>query len=86
MGRISHSSFHGMQPIGPSAVIAVGAGVTGNDHEKYPYECPRELTVDDIKKIVEEWRHAAECARDAGFDGVEIHSASGYIIDLFLEV
>lgn len=86
MGRVTHSSFHGLQPVGPSAVIANGAGTTGGDLEKHEYECPRELSVDDIKKVVEEWRHAAQCAKEAGFDGVEIHSANGYLLDLFLSV
>ena len=86
MGRVTHSTFHGLQPVGPSAVIANGAGTTGGDLEKHAYECPRELSVDDIKKVVEEWRHAAQCAKEAGFDGVEIHSANGYLLDLFLSV
>lgn len=86
MGRVTHSTFHGLQPVGPSAVIANGEGTTGGDLKKHPYECPRELSVDDIKKVVEEWRHAAQCAKDAGFDGVEIHAANGYFVDIFLSV
>ena len=86
MGRVTHSTFHGLQPVGPSAVIANGAGTTGGDLQKHPYECPRELSVDDIKKVVEEWRHAAECAKEAGFDGIEIHAANGYLLDIFLSV
>ena len=86
MGRVTHSTFHGLQPVGPSAVIANGAGTTGGDLQKHQYECPRELSVDDIKKLVEDWRHAAQCAKEAGFDGVEIHSANGYLLDLFLSV
>jgi N-ethylmaleimide reductase len=86
MGRVTHSSFHGLQPSGPSPVVAVGAGTMGKDLVKHPYEVPRELSVDDIKLAVEEYRHAAQCAKDAGFDGVEIHSANGYFIDIFLSV
>jgi 2,4-dienoyl-CoA reductase-like NADH-dependent reductase (Old Yellow Enzyme family) len=86
MGRVTHSSFHGLQPSGPSAVVAVGAGTMGKDLEKHPYEVPREMSVDDIKLAVEEYRHAAQCAEDAGFDGVEIHAANGYFIDIFLSV
>jgi hypothetical protein len=86
MGRVTHSSFHGLQPLGPSAVLAGGEGTTGKDLKKHPYEVPREATVDDIKRSVEEYRHAAQCAKEAGFDGVEIHSANGYFIDIFLSV
>jgi N-ethylmaleimide reductase len=86
MGRVTHSSFHGLQPLGPSPVLAGGEGTMGKDLVKHPYETPREATVDDIKRSVEEYRHAAQCAKDAGFDGVEIHSANGYFIDIFLSV
>jgi uncharacterized membrane protein len=44
------------------------------------------LTVDEIAETVEEFRHAAVCAKEAGLDGVEIHAANGYLIDTFLQV
>jgi len=84
MGRISHSSFHGLQPIGPSPIVASGQGTVGKDFAFHPYEVPREASIADIKVMVEEWRNAAQCAKEAGFDGVEIHAANGYCIDLFL--
>lgn len=63
MGRVTHSSFHGLQPVGPSPIVATGAETNGADFKKHPYEVPREVSTDDIKKMVEEWRHAAQCAK-----------------------
>jgi N-ethylmaleimide reductase len=49
-----------------------------------PFEMPRELSESEIAEIVGAYRHAARCAREAGFDGVEVHGANGYLIDQFL--
>ncbi len=85
-GRASHSSFHMNRelPVAPSAVRLNG------DHiytpiGKQPYETPRALETYEIPLIVEDYRRAAERARFAGFDGVEIHAANGYLIDQFLQ-
>ena len=50
-----------------------------------PYEVPRALETEEIPGVVEEYRHAALLAKEAGFDGVELHGANGYLIDQFLQ-
>ena len=84
-GRASHSSFlDGKMPVAPSAIAINGEGVhtpTG----KQPHETPRALETDEIPGIVADYRAAAARAQDAGFDGVEIHSANGYLLDSFLQ-
>jgi N-ethylmaleimide reductase len=85
-GRASHSSFHEKQglPVAPSAVKLIRDYIH-TPIGKQPYETPRALETDEVPAIVEDYRRAAERARTAGFDGVEIHSANGYIIDQFLQ-
>ena len=74
MGRVTHSSFHGLQPVSASALAATGdAHLLGK--KKSPYEVPRALETAEIPKVVEELRHAAACAKEAGFDGDELHGA-----------
>ena len=85
MGRVTHSSYFGLQPIAPSAVIANGDGPLGADCAKHPYEMPRALELDEIPTVIEEYRVAAQNAKDAGFDGIELHSANGYFLDLWLQ-
>jgi 2,4-dienoyl-CoA reductase-like NADH-dependent reductase (Old Yellow Enzyme family) len=84
-GRASHSAFHGGElPVAPSPVRLEGDGVhtpTG----KQPYETPRALRSDELPGIVADYVAAAERARAAGFDGVEVHSANGYLLDQFLQ-
>lgn len=84
-GRASHSSFHdGRPPVAPSAIKLSGDSIhtpTG----KQPYEVPRALETAEIPRVVEDYRRAAENARRAGFDGVEIHGANGYLVDEFLQ-
>lgn len=84
-GRASHSSFHdGDLPVAPSAIKIEGEGVhTANG--KQPYETPRALETAEVKAVVEDYRQAAERAKEAGFDGVEVHSANGYLLDEFLQ-
>ncbi len=83
MGRVSHPDFQGGQlPVGPSAIAAAGEAHTPIG--KKPYVVPRALSVDEIKAIIGDYAAAARRAIDAGFDGVEVHGANGYLIDQFI--
>jgi N-ethylmaleimide reductase len=70
-------------PVAPSAVAAPGTHFT-RTFESVPFETPRPLTEADIARIVGDFAQAARNAQAAGFDGVEIHGANGYLIDQFL--
>ncbi len=85
-GRASHSSYQpeGKLPVAPSA-IKIAGDKAHTPNGKQPYETPRALETAEIPGIVEDYRKAAERAKNAGFDGVEIHSANGYLIDQFLQ-
>lgn len=84
-GRASHSSFHnGDLPVAPSAVKLNGDGIH-TAGGKVPHEIPRALETEEIPAIVADYRRAAERAKDAGFDGIEVHSANGYLLDQFLQ-
>ena len=85
-GRASHSSFHenGELPVSASAVKH-GGDYIHTPVGKRPYETPRALETDEIPGIVQDYREAARRAKEAGFDGIEIHSANGYLIDQFLQ-
>ncbi|MEI6065860.1 MAG: alkene reductase [Methylococcaceae bacterium] len=83
VGRISHPDFHaGALPVAPSAIAPQGDAVTPTGMQ--PFVTPRALETDEIQGIVEDYRKAAKNALTAGFDGVEIHSANGYLLDEFL--
>jgi len=85
-GRASHSDFHnGDLPVSASAIAITGDGIHTPDGQKKPYEAPRALETHEIPGVVEDYRRAAERAKAAGFDGVEIHSANGYLLDQFLQ-
>jgi N-ethylmaleimide reductase len=85
-GRASHSSFHenNQLPVAASAIKINGEGIH-TPLGKQPYETPRALETDELSLVVEDYRKAAERAKMAGFDGVEIHAAGGYLIDTFLQ-
>jgi N-ethylmaleimide reductase len=85
VGRISHSSFHnGDAPVAPSVIQPEGQTFTA-DGRQVPFETPRALRTEEIATVVEQYRQGAENAQAAGFDGVEIHGANGYLIDQFLQ-
>ena len=84
VGRISHTSLlpDGVQPVAPSAIRANAKTFTADGFVDVSE--PRALALDEIPGVVEEFRTAARNAIEAGFDGVEIHGANGYLIDQFL--
>ncbi len=83
MGRIVHPSFlGGAQPVSSSATTAPGDAHTNDG--KQPYVEARPLTLDDIARLLDEYAHAARNAIAAGFGGVQLHAANGYLIDQFL--
>lgn len=84
-GRVSHSSLQpgGALPVAPSAVAAPGMHMDRTG-QPVPFETPRALEEAEIPSYVALFRQAAENARAAGFDGVEVHGANGYLIDQFL--
>jgi 2,4-dienoyl-CoA reductase-like NADH-dependent reductase (Old Yellow Enzyme family) len=84
-GRASHSDFHGGElALAPSAVRLDGDHIWTPDGKK-DYETPREMTLEQIAATIGDYRAAARRAREAGFDGIELHAANGYLIDQFLE-
>ena len=83
VGRVSDSTFlQGQQPVAPSPVPPPGTVTLVRP--KKEFEVPRALTIPEIKNVVEEFRQGAANALAAGFDGVEIHGANGYLLDQFL--
>lgn len=84
-GRSSHSSFHnGELAVAPSA-IAIDEEYIHTPTGKQPHEVPRALETSEMAGIAAEYRNAAKAAMEAGFDGVEIHAANGYLLDTFLQ-
>jgi N-ethylmaleimide reductase len=82
-GRVAHpDNIGGQQPVAPSALKAEGKAFTAGGFKEYVM--PRELSLSEIKNIIEEYRQAAEQAKLAGFDGVELHAAFGYLPNQFL--
>lgn len=82
-GALSQGNIYGQETLGPSAVQPKGGKL-----ELYggqgPYAVPKAATADDIKDVIQSFTQAARRAKTAGFDGVEIHGANGYILDQFL--
>ena len=83
MGRIVHPYFlDGEKPVSASATTAPGHAHTPEGVK--PYEEARPLRLDEIPRVIEDYRNAAEQAKKAGFDGVQLHAANGYLIDQFI--
>lgn len=83
MGRVTHPEFQdGEQPVGPSAITAAGESHTPSGTR--PYVEPRALRTDELPGIVDDYVLAAHNAIAAGFDGVELHGANGYLLDQFI--
>jgi N-ethylmaleimide reductase len=88
VGRVSHSSFQpgGVLPVAPSAVpISADLKTMTADGKVVSYETPRALETSEIPGVIDAYRQAARNALKAGFDGVEIHGANGYLIEQFLQ-
>jgi N-ethylmaleimide reductase len=90
VGRVSSPKVNGLQPIAPSALTAQNTsvyifdGAPNGDATFVPVEEPREMNKTDIDTVIKEFVQGAKNAIEAGFDGVEIHGANGYLIDQFL--
>jgi N-ethylmaleimide reductase len=85
-GRASHESFRKdrSKPVAPSP-IAINANHRHTPEGIQPYPVPRSLDTNEIPHVVEQYRRAAERAKAAGFTGIELHGANGYLIDQFLQ-
>ena len=87
VGRISHSSHqpnNGL-PVAPSAIAAKNSGTFTADWKPTPILTPRALEASELPGIIQDYVNAAKNAKDAGFDGVEVHMANGYLLDEFLQ-
>lgn len=84
VGRISHPSYlGGAQPVAPSAIAAAGHVSLVRPMQDYPV--PRALERAELPGVIEAYRRGAQNAQEAGFDGVELHGANGYLLDQFLQ-
>lgn len=80
LGRVASSAYNeGQQPVSSSAITVQEPNIFGQ-----PHETPRALEINEIKSLVQDFRQAALNAVEAGFDGVEIHAANGYLLDQFI--
>ncbi len=86
VGRISHRSHQpgGALPVAPSAIKPQG-GIFSAEWKEVPFETPRALETSELAGIIEQFKHGAKNAKAAGFDGVEVHGANGYLLDQFLQ-
>lgn len=85
-GRVSHSFFHnGELPVAPSPIAINGKTLQFRGDGGVPFETPRPLETSEIRGVVDQYRQGAKNAKAAGFDGVEIHGAFGYLPDQFLQ-
>jgi 2,4-dienoyl-CoA reductase-like NADH-dependent reductase (Old Yellow Enzyme family) len=80
VGRLTHHELTGgLPPMAPSSIQAEGLV----HRFREPYDMPKEMSIEDIQEVIRQFAQAAKNAREAGFDGVEIHGAHGYLIDQF---
>lgn len=84
-GRASHSSFHNGKPAVAPSAIKINGEYMHTPKGKEAYEVPKALSSDEICQTIKDYQQAAQNAKDAGFDGVEVHSANGYLLDSFLQ-
>jgi len=84
-GRASHSDFHGGQPAVSASAIKINGDQIHTPLGKKDYEVPRALETDELPGVIADYKAAAVRAKAAGFDGLEIHSANGYLLNQFLE-
>lgn len=85
VGRVSHSAYHGGElPFAPSPIAIAGKQAKLPDFSISDFETPHAMTEAEIDDTVTAFRDGAQRARDAGFDGVEIHAANGYLIEQFM--
>jgi len=84
VGRISHPDLQidNQLPVAPSAVKPAGQAFTEDGFK--PFVTPRALDLSEIPGIIAQYEHAARCAKKAGFDGIELHAANGYLLDQFM--
>ena len=87
VGRISHSSHqpNNSLPVAPSAIAAKNSGTFTADWKPTPILTPRALETSELPGIIQDYVKAAKNAKEAGFDGVEVHMANGYLLDEFLQ-
>jgi len=86
MGRQGHPSLNSKNDLVSASAIGLEQGhVRNSKGESVPYATPRALETAEIPGVVDDFRRSAQFAKDAGFDGVEIHAANGYLIDQFLQ-
>jgi N-ethylmaleimide reductase len=87
MGRESHSSFHPStgKIFAPSPIAVQNAQAKTALKEYVPFETPVEMSIEDIQATIQDFVQATALAKEAGFDGVEIHSANGYLFDEFIQ-
>ncbi len=83
-GRVSHTSFHGGNPPPAPSAVRANARVFVSNEGFIETSMPRALELDEIPRIVEDFRQSCRRAMEAGFDGVELHGAHNYLIDAFL--
>jgi N-ethylmaleimide reductase len=76
-------TFEGLEILAPSPIANPGV-IWTSQHSQVPLTMSEEMTESDILHTIEEYAHAADLALQAGFDGVELHGANGYLIDQFL--
>lgn len=86
VGRISHPSHQpdGALPVAPSAIAPKDVAGFSADFQEIAHPVPHELSTDEVTRVIEDYVSAAKNAKAAGFDGIELHSANGYLLDQFI--